>query len=222
MIHKYFGAGMLQPLILACVALAVCPGAHGQGRGPTVGELKSEGKLDPPPTPDQKLADLDAWLRRLVGRFRKVNPMDPARTDGPMMDCVGIGEGPGVHCVSGAGKLDRRVDAPPTMGLYGIDPDTQQVRYMRVNGISVAETNLGKLRGDSARFFGTCPVPPTASGPASQPIRCEVELRIEMPSADQDIQIVERRSVTYRGRRIFTIPFESRSRFRRIAEDSGP
>jgi hypothetical protein len=92
------------------------------------------------------------------------------------------------------------------MGLFGIDPDAPGIRYLRVNEISVAETNIGVLRDDAARFFGTCATPPsrpaTFEGPPPQPIACELELRIELPAPDKDMVMVERRTVTLvvRGR----------------------
>lgn len=194
------GARGIAQLVVACTAFAVCPVAHGQGRGPSVGELKREGKIDPPPSREQKLTGLDAWLRRMPGRYRVVDIGNIAVSDGGVMDCIAIGEGTGVNCMSGAGLFDRRHSAPPTMSLYGIDPDSPGIRYLKVDEVSMAESNLGVLSDDALRFFGTCPTPPAqpamGPGPAPSPIRCALELRIELPSGGQDLVTEERRTVT--------------------------
>lgn len=215
------GARCFVPLLLACAAFAACSDARAQARGPSLGELKAEGRIDPPPTREQMLIELDAWLRRLPGRYRRVGPDDKI-VDDVVIDCAAIGEGAGVNCVEGA-KGSNRHAAPPKMSLYGIDPELPGIRYLRVNDVSMAESNLGPLSGDTARFFGTCPTPPTSGPAVMAPIRCAVEMRIELPVSGQDMVMFQLRTITYVAHfgghtRVTSVPMSSRVQWRRVPE----
>jgi hypothetical protein len=143
----------------------------------------------------QTVADMEAWLRRLTGRLRyegieEVPPeycvygpsgrtcsaSKPREVRGKW-DCVGVGTGPGVHCVFGSTAPRRDVWQPnmdaPTMILFGIDPDTPQLRYMRFDEDGIAYEAVGELRGNTVQFRKAC-----RHGPVSD---CTEIFKIEAP-----------------------------------------
>ena len=87
-------------------------------------------------------------------------------------DCVGIGTGSGVHCVFnvpwpafeetdpwGGYPIvlpwkDRILD--PAVFLFGMDPDNSGIRYLAVDGQSIAEEAWGYLKGDTIHFELPC------------------------------------------------------------------
>lgn len=126
-----------------------------------------------------KVAELDAWLRRLSGRFIYEGIYDPgfqpARGEG---DCIGVGNGPGVQCVihvrwpefTGDGILP----LAPAMFLYGLDPQAAQIRYLRVTSRSIAEEVRGSVSGSMATFKTGCVAAPVYP-PCRRIIRIEAK-----------------------------------------------
>lgn len=158
-------------MALACGLLMGVAGAHAQGRGPSAKQLRQLAAVDAETARRAALAELDAWLRRLAGRFRSGRGRYEVVTD-----CVVIGTGPGVHCVRG-GVLDEA----PTMILYGLDPDLPGIRYLQVNGRSLAEGDVGKLSGDTVIFSSVqCPTSVDRRAVVFVP-NCEQQIRIYAP-----------------------------------------
>ena len=179
-------------MLVACAAVFADGVANAQGRGPAAQELRefAQGKgqkraLDPA-VRGAKLAELDVWLRRLIGRFSiegivKVleatgagclggicNVVEGAKGTG---DCIGISTGPGVHCVINVPwprffstrTVGRNAELKwrgpylePAMILFGIDPKDLEIRLLLVDGQSRAVEALGSLRGDSVTFRYLC------------------------------------------------------------------
>lgn len=123
----------------------------------------------------RKTAEIDAWLRRLVGRFRYEGfyavvvpspaPPPPIPVKG-MADCIGIGGGPGLQCVVNALWDDERwggkrfakwgggwvTSDSPALLLYGIDPLASKVSYLQVDHRGIAQDGSGLLNGDTLSY----------------------------------------------------------------------
>jgi hypothetical protein len=168
-----------------------------------------EPNLSPPPpvTPEMKEArrlqaakDMDAWLRRLVGRFRIQGVNSKDGTDEPdmqtatgMEDCIGLGTGAGVQCVINVVWNEQFDDQgqyadggisslAPAMIEYGFDPVASRVRYLQVDNQSLAEAGAGVLKGDTLTTRVRC-----ANTPAAQ--LCERVTRIYAPPEGKYIQL---------------------------------
>lgn len=93
--------------------------------------------------------DVEAWLRRRVGRFRiegswsqLTNPNEPIAGISGMADCVGVGAGPGIECIV-------VVDGEARLLTYGFDPGDLRIHYMEVNSRGIVEGGSGVLKGNS-------------------------------------------------------------------------
>lgn len=211
--------------LLAGAAMLTSVEVNAQGRGPSAMELRGRQNVDPAAARLEERARLDAWLRRLVGRFRTdANGMTAAKG---LLDCVGIGAGPGVQCVFGRGPADQQEPSAPTMILYGVDPGDVGIRYLQVNDQSIAEGGLGKLEGDTVTFRGTCPLPAHVPlGGRFQPpivVSCDLKVRIYAPAGGREIlfeKTQEERQVvhTARGIRIVMQPSVQNSRLERVSQ----
>jgi hypothetical protein len=191
-------------LVTALFAMHVAAVAHADPRG----ESSPPEQLTPEQVEAQRVqtvADMEAWLRRLTGRLRyegteEVPPefcvtgprgrsctrSRPREVRGKW-DCVSVGAGPGVHCVFGSTAPRRNVWQPnmdaPTMILFGIDPDTPQLRYMRFDEDGIAYEAVGELRGNVAQFRKACRHGPDSGcteifkieAPAGKPVRVTMD-----------------------------------------------
>jgi hypothetical protein len=156
-------------------------------------------------------AAMAEWLKRLAGRYTVDGmvhvvqqgdcgnlPPDPAVETPPAppeppcqpikgkADCVGVGTGPGVHCILNAMWLDifntdfengTMTDLPggvsyldPSMILFGLDPGQAAVNYMLVDSKGLPEGTIGSIVGHKATFTTQC----VNIGPT-----CERVLRVE-------------------------------------------
>lgn len=153
----------------------------------------SAGPRDPRPaqtdaaeTPEEvrarKTQDMEAWLRRLVGRFivypgvSATGVMRPAWWAGQapdglevtrVWDCIGIGSGPGVHCM--AGRIVQEQDQLVMEGLaevgqgsyhilLGINPNASEIQifYAAGRNINEAWTGSARLHDDTATWRMLC------------------------------------------------------------------
>lgn len=181
-------SGAVKPLVMAMAMLVSLDigDAHAQGRGTAAAGLKGRAGLVEGRTEAhaKKQRELDAWLRRLVGRFRVTGS---ASVEG-LADCVAIGTGPGVHCVVSYGSSGTPVRDAPTVTLYGMDPDRQAIRYLEVNGRSLAKEGLGRLSGSTLSFRMEC----LARVPierATTLLQCERELQVYAAPNGRHVQI---------------------------------
>lgn len=100
-----------------------------------------------------RLADMEGWLRRLVGKYRieghRWNKGANSQVVGTA-DCFRIGSGPGVSCVISAdwkkdrknGKSENPGKAPiaairPQVLLFGLDPGAMEIRVTHVDAVAV-------------------------------------------------------------------------------------
>ena len=172
--------------LFACGSMGVSVDAQAQARGPAAQELRERARAqDTAETRAEKMAELQTWLGRMVGRFRVVIPpvvpiislcgFQPAgrspctagdevltrfvrpQREG-LADCRKIGSGPGVSCVLHFD--DRGFQFPaggPRVILLGLDPDNPGIRLMDVGSAdSAARTGRSYLRGDAVSFTLEC------------------------------------------------------------------
>lgn len=155
----------------------------------------------------EKTADMEAWLRRLVGRFLIEIPTMPGenKRDGSarMVDCVNIGTGVGVHCIfytsqptdDGNGQTDisaqrARAEGPlrsdevlrvSAVTEYGLDAHAGKIRMMEATERSVKRVD-GELNGDTVvsrtRCWDSKAIPP-----------CEILQSIKASDEDMDIRV---------------------------------
>jgi len=113
-----------QLLLMLLAAALLSPGeVRAQARGPAAEEVREDGQeilsrrekrqqesqqeasLDET-TRAARLDELDAWLRRLPGRYRIKGTVrlgrEGATFDNGIGDCTGVGDGPGVNCIINA------------------------------------------------------------------------------------------------------------------------
>lgn len=171
--------GIPAPLAwLACAALLACGEVAAQARGAPVAKNQAAAP-DPAFERVTTLAGLDAWLRRLPGRFRITAASQPLGE----ADCIGIGTGSGVHCIYRFTQPRMNNSWGVEVRLFGLDLDAPGVGYLRLKGDSTAEGGVAKQRGDSIYFLGECPVvQPQRTGMTTVTIlSCQQELRVQAP-----------------------------------------
>lgn len=133
-------------------------------------ELESE---SPAQVRARKEKELEEWLHRLVGRFRRDAGVPGDWTDasghGAEMDCVAIGTGAGVHCMIGSWRQEDRwlrsqtdsskqIFSVGQLMLFGIDYNALEIRMVQVEPNGAVEQSSAALAGDTASFeFGTGP-----------------------------------------------------------------
>lgn len=157
----------------------------------------------------EKTAEMEAWLRRLVGRFRVDIPMFPKITNpdasARLVDCVNIGTGVGVHCIfyssrpreagngQAAGTAQQEgADGPlrrdevlrvSKVVEYGLDANAGKIRMMVATERSVQRVD-GTLNGNTVVSMTRCwdsrPMPP-----------CSVMQWIKGSDEDKDIWVHE-------------------------------
>lgn len=137
--------------VLACAAVLASVEVNAQARGPRSAPR-------PPPDKEARLAELDAWLRRLVGQFHVKSSnlwmlMDSPSIEGSA-ECRAVGAGPGVNCLlsfvhpSGAEYFE--------VFLYGLDPDNPGIRVTRVLSYGRVRVARSSLNGDTFAFVTEC------------------------------------------------------------------
>jgi hypothetical protein len=158
-----------------------------------VGDALAAGPRDPPanyvtPPPEtaeqrraRRVAQMDAALRRLTGRFRVEYPWvlaSPRPTNMPrtVVDCVFIGEGPGLYCIHYVARPQQARGGQPAAGStqqtsgrqlraevftvsriveYGIDPNASRIRAMTVTP-GDALRMAGIVGSETLTVWGRC------------------------------------------------------------------
>ncbi len=201
--------------VVSLLALATVQVCNAMAAGPR--EAPQYYVSPPPETPEERrtrmVAEMDVWLRRLVGRFRIEYPWAlaierPANAPRTVVDCVAIGAGPGVHCIyymarpqavpegqADAGKKQQTPDKQlrPADVLvvsriveFGLDPNASKVRLMTVTRGS-AESTSGRVSSNTLTSKGRC-----WDSPAVPP--CEIGQRMMASVDSEDIWIIDYRN----------------------------
>lgn len=170
---------------LVSTAMLACGEAAAQARG----AVSRSTAIDKDPVVERiaKLAELDTWLRRLKGKFRITTQSGQAIGEA---DCMGIGEGPGVHCIyrMSRGRKDRWT---VQVRLFGLNLEQAGVDYLRLNGDSTAEGGTAKLIGDLVIFLGDCPIiqPPQTGMVVVTMTACRQELKMHAAPGGKPVRI---------------------------------
>jgi hypothetical protein len=144
-------------LIAACLGFLAAESAHGEPRNATNLEpdRKAHVRADPVAEHAARLAKTDNWLRALMGQYRL--SVLGTSLEG-LVDCAGIGAGPGVHCIFSIGAPGQRDQWENAVMLFGIDNEGPGVHRFQLNRDSTAEMGVARLRGDAVTFPVECPV----------------------------------------------------------------
>lgn len=136
------------------------------------GPQETQVRRPPPATP----VEMDAWLRRLVGRFRWEGVLDifpqVGMEDGSDMlgvggisDCIAIGSAAGVQCVldvrwkelyTHEGEPLAVPNLTPAMSMFGIDAARERMLYLQVDNKGLPHGGPGSLVGSTADFRSVC------------------------------------------------------------------
>lgn len=174
--------------LLAGAAFLASPQAMSQAHGPPATEFADTPETDDPATLAGKLEAIEEWLTRLAGRFRLSSAVN-SRRPGLLVDCVRVGEGPGVHCTTGrGGNTPPGEDANASMQLYGVDPLALAISRLTVNGRGIAQHAQGKLRADTLVFPRTNCVIPENTRTEMRIILCQEVLKIRALANGQELQ----------------------------------
>jgi hypothetical protein len=181
----------LPPLLALLTATLLAPvDAPAQARGPDGEEIRefgqeilsrrereaqeavAEATMDEA-TRELRLQEMDAWLRRLPGRYRIKGevifaPESPEPQSGSVegiADCSSVGDGPGVNCIINAKWPFLPYDQPPTnirpsiteylntmrpsVLVFGMSLDPPRVVSLMVMGDSVVLDWSGRLKRDT-------------------------------------------------------------------------
>jgi hypothetical protein len=173
---------------LIAIALLISAEVKAQAHGPPATEVLDEPEVDHPAAQAAKIVDLDAWLRKMTGRFRLSSAINSERP-GLLVDCVGVGDGPGVQCVTGrGGNTPQGEEANASMQLFGLDPLALTISRLTVNARGIAQHSQGKLKGDMLVFPRiNCAVPENIRN-RMRMISCEEILKIRSLSNGQELQ----------------------------------
>lgn len=172
--------------LLTAAGLVVASGAIAQPHmQPTVEDVTV-------PTPAQ-----DVWLRRLAGNFRLDGMVQVGNcssggcaTIKGKIDCIAVGDGPGVHCIINATWqiysrfVDQSSFLDPAMSLFGLDPGRQAINLLLINDRSLPTGGFGVGKGHFAAFKTRCR--------GANEDGCEVGIRIEArPDANINYMWIE-------------------------------
>jgi hypothetical protein len=137
-----------------------------------------------------KLAEITNRLGKMTGRFRLSSAIGSDRP-GLLVDCVGIGAGPGLQCMRGRGEsTPEGEEANAEMQLFGLDPFALTVSYLRVNGRGIAQYAQGKVKGDTLVFPRTNCLIPENTRRQMEIVSCEEILKIGPLATGKEQQFV--------------------------------
>jgi hypothetical protein len=194
--------------------------AEAQAGGRPVTESRQQTRLGDAPAPnrEQQLANLHAWLGRLVGQFQVTSSFDGLPVvlasgsvilrDPPQiyaLQCVPVGSGSGVLCLNSA--KEGTVGEPPLAFLFGVDAERLGIRALEINGKAHANESFGLLSGDTATLHWECPA---ASGCVGR-----VTMSIHAPPGRGDVQMYRDWNAKLSGSTFRTMPARSRTELRR-------
>ncbi len=178
-------------VIFLGAAWFVCGDAKAQAHGPPATEFLDVPEPDTPKARAAKVAEINTFLRRLVGRF---SDTQGERNDSErLVDCQAIGKGPGVQCMFGLGSRSG-TGGGTSAQMFGVDPGAAKVNFLLVDTRGVAEGGLGKLSGNTLYIKFPCKL----SDDADNIISCETRLQYYVLAAAKEVGITTTRSCASR------------------------
>lgn len=182
--------------VQACCMLLVAAAASAANPRASINEqLRTVG----PETPEEleerrvrRLEDVDAWLKKLPGRYRIESLVVSLSFPGPpvgysgMADCISVGNGAGVQClvaIHGADILH--------LLLLGRNPDDLKVHVLEVDEKGIGEARSAPLRGSTSQSRAKVP-----NSPAARPV-IQVVKRIYISPDGEDIRFTTERELDY-------------------------
>jgi hypothetical protein len=201
--------------IAACAAMfaSICASAQGRAapaRKPPVEAPVDDDKVLDPAARARKLAELDGWLRRLVGHYRVNGNVDQALNYNQlrksskirgMADCNAIGAGPGVRCMIDATWQPIRLISDPGYGgnsdftyaniftlhpvifLFGLDSVAPEIRVLEVDDHSIAVDGNGiRMDADTLEYSTSCPA--IGGGVGCRRVRATAKARSDVVSIE--------------------------------------
>lgn len=147
---------------------------------------------DPAASREQQLADLHAWLDRLVGRFeartqmtgRDMGPIELGsgrlvHSDPPLLHrlhCAPVGSGPGVNCLF---EATERTTGPMSLALlFGIDANQLGIRFLWLDASGHARVGFGELKNDTVVLRSPCGASSSCVGDRTLRVRAPASARI--------------------------------------------
>lgn len=149
-------------VLLACAAAGISGALHAQARGSLSREARSnETQIEKPPlvldeaTRASRIAEMETWLGRLVGRFHgegRTFAADRIDQVHATAVCNSLGDGPGLRCIvrmtlPGQAELSGSL---PIM-YFGINPGSLEIQLVVVDPGQVGGRS-GRLAGDTVDF----------------------------------------------------------------------
>jgi hypothetical protein len=102
---------------------------------------------------------LDAWLRRLIGKFGNtgevLGPSGRQQARGTTA-CESVGNSAGVHCVMKLKAPNYQTSFDPGELLLGMDIVEPKIRFMTVDDLGYAAGDSSDVVGDTVRFRTSC------------------------------------------------------------------
>jgi hypothetical protein len=173
---------------LIATAWLACARVNAQAHGPPATGILDESEADTPATHAAKLADMGIWLRRMTGLFRLSSALNSERP-GVLVECVGVGDGPGVQCMRGrGGNTPPGEQANASMQLFGMDPLALTISSLTVNGRGIAQHAQGKVKGDTLVFPRVNCAMPENIRSERRVISCEEILKIRALPDGKELQ----------------------------------
>lgn len=174
--------------IAAMLALGMVLARNSVGGGPHGYEppIRAEDLMAPDERRVWATGEMEAWLRRLAGRYYEFNhitirgvlkneDLSGRRPDGKILsgylDCAGVGSGPGVFCmIMQARHYPGRGDSASLRGIieFGLDPNASKIHFLwaeadgTVQDSSAALHVSESLHDNWAKWWFTCPPPSPA------------------------------------------------------------
>jgi hypothetical protein len=217
-------------LLVIVAGLLTSIEAKAQARGRPATELRQEASasVGSPENRAQQLAELNAWLGRLAGRFQArssfttneavnlgndvvLRDMRGGGTRIPdlpqqyRVNCTPVGSGPGLSCLYEA--TDRTVGQIPLAFLLGVDADRLGIRILKLDSRGYASEKFGTLRGDTVIFESDCPAAGNCRGRST--------MRVRAPLRSRTVEIFHEADVELPGGTTQALPINSRTELRR-------
>lgn len=187
-------------VIAAGVLSSIEAEAQARGRPVTESRLQTGPSTDSAKGRAQQLADLHAWLGRLVGRFLASSSLHMGVTDlgggnlifpdppqSYVLQCIPIGSGSGVLCLYEA--TDGTFGELPRALLFGVDAERLGIRALELGDKGHASDYFGSLNGETASLERECQAAGNCTGLVTMRIRARPGSRTVELYREADVKL---------------------------------